>query len=136
MNAKQPEQAMAALQQVHRPADAHYNMAYLYTKDQDLVHAREHATQALQLDPNLAPARQLLDKIGAPQMAQAAAGAMQVANNTLQTVNHVVSGPPVGVPQPTGVTVNGLPTGSPSANSVPATSYVPTAATTPPTVVR
>lgn len=119
MNAKQPEQAMAALQQVHRPADAHYNMAYLYAKEQNVALAKQHAMQALQIDPNLAQARQLLDKLGGPQLAQATAGAIQVANNTLQTVNHVMAAPSA-PPAPTSpATTSPAPATAPAAPLMP-----------------
>jgi hypothetical protein len=49
---------------------AHYQIAYLHFSRQDLARSQASLQQALQLDPNLQPARQLLEQIQGSSMVQ------------------------------------------------------------------
>jgi tetratricopeptide (TPR) repeat protein len=55
------DDALQHLQAVHAPAAAQYNLAVLLLKERREALAVAHLQQALQVDPNLVPARQLLD---------------------------------------------------------------------------
>lgn len=54
------EEAYSQLEYAHGPAAGHYNLGYLLYKKGDVQLARNHASLALEKDPNLAAARQLL----------------------------------------------------------------------------
>lgn len=83
------EEAVKNLEQVFSPAIANYNVAYLQERNGDSVAARERLQFALQQDPNLAPARNLMAKISsspAMQTAQSTYGVAQQALQTAQTI--------------------------------------------------
>lgn len=108
--------ADAALQQlgeVETPAMAQYQMAYLNFQRKNIPATQQHLQQALQIDPNLKPARDLMASIGGgqniqqwvqqgQQVGQQAMGIYQqtgaLANNVLQTVGSapapIVASPP------------------------------------------
>lgn len=54
------EEAYSQLEYAHGPAAGHYNLGYLLYKKGDIQLARTHVSLALEKDPNLAAARQLL----------------------------------------------------------------------------
>jgi tetratricopeptide (TPR) repeat protein len=66
-----PEEALAHLSTVHPPAVAYYNTAYLLCRNGRGDLAISYLTRSLQHDPNLAPAQQMLARLGAPQPFQA-----------------------------------------------------------------
>ena len=78
------DKAVDELQQVDGPAMSNYQMAYLYMSRQNIPLARQYLTKALTIDPNLQPARDMLNSLGGPQLAQQADGMMQQANQLYQ----------------------------------------------------
>lgn len=80
----QADEAINQLQQVHPPAVAHYNVAYLHFTKQNIPAAQQELQTALQIDPNLTMARDLYNKIGGSQAVANAQGAYQTASNIYQ----------------------------------------------------
>ena len=80
----QAAQAEQELRQVDAPALANYQMAYLYMSRQDIPSARQYLSNALAIDPNLQPAKDMMNSLGGPQLAQQASGAMKQANQLYQ----------------------------------------------------
>ncbi|WP_168164490.1 tetratricopeptide repeat protein [Pirellula sp. SH-Sr6A] len=62
--------AMAELAQVHQPAMANYQMAYLHFSRKNVPATQQYLGAALQIDPNLKPARDLLASMGGGQSLQ------------------------------------------------------------------
>ncbi|MEZ6089749.1 MAG: tetratricopeptide repeat protein [Pirellulaceae bacterium] len=89
MDSGSPEKAMQTLNKAHEPAVAHYNMAFLNFKRQQSGEARNQLQQALAIDPTLEPARNLLDKLGGTQIAQATKETITAASNIGQEVQNV-----------------------------------------------
>lgn len=87
----QAAQAEQELRQVDVPALANYQMAYLYMSRQDLPSTRQYLSNALAIDPNLQPARDMMNSLGGPPMAQQASGAMQQASQIYQQVGQLGS---------------------------------------------
>jgi tetratricopeptide (TPR) repeat protein len=85
----QAERALDELRQVDAPAMAQYQMAYLYMSRQNLSATKQYLTNALSLDPNLQPARDMMNSIAGPQTIQQASGlasqATQLYQNASQT---------------------------------------------------
>ncbi len=79
------EEAVKQLEQVFPPAVANYNVAYLHFTNKNTAGAQQHLQIALQQDPNLKQARQLLDRIGGSGTAQTAIAAYETANNIYRT---------------------------------------------------
>ena len=63
----QPDEALAHLAAVHPPDVAHYNAGYLLHRSGHRGSAIQYFTQALQHNPTMAPARQMLAQLGGPQ---------------------------------------------------------------------
>lgn len=82
----QSEDAVKQLGLVHAPAVANYNVAYLHFSKQNIPAAQQHLKVALQQDPNLQPARELMNRLGGSQGMQTAVNAYQMAGNVMQTV--------------------------------------------------
>jgi len=109
------DQAMATLQKANTPAAANYNMALLLVQRNQLPAAQQHLTAALQQDPNMQPARDLLTKIGGSQTLQQTYNTYQTASSVYQAVRDLSTTAPAGgnmapgqLPQPQGI----VPTGS------------------------
>ena len=66
VDANQPEQAYTHLAAVNSPAVAHYNMGYLLSQRGQKAAAAAHLQQALAIEPNMAPASQMLAQLSAP----------------------------------------------------------------------
>ena len=94
------DQAMATLQKVNTPAAANYNMALLHVQRNQLQNAQQHLTTALQHDPNMQPARELLTKIGGPQALQQTVNAYQTASTMYQGVRNLTNTTPAGAVGP------------------------------------
>ncbi|XZE36997.1 tetratricopeptide repeat protein [Pirellulaceae bacterium SH501] len=62
--------AMVELAQVHPPAMANYQMAYLHFTRKNVPATQQYLGAALQIDPNLKPARDLLASMGGGQSIQ------------------------------------------------------------------
>ncbi|MBX3421870.1 MAG: tetratricopeptide repeat protein [Pirellulaceae bacterium] len=112
------EEAVKQLEQVMPPALAHYNVAHLQASNKNPAAAQQHLQLALQLDPNLQPARELMAKITQNPTAQTAMAAYGTANHIYRTAqaslnNSAVSAGPTVVgthaTQQTGLTANHLP---------------------------
>lgn len=63
VQANRNEEAYRELAAVHSPAHAHYNLGYLLSERGDTQGAQHHFSVALQTDPNLVPARQMLARL-------------------------------------------------------------------------
>ena len=63
VEAGRTDEALRHLQTVHSPAAAHYNLAFLLNHRGQADLARRHLQQALELDPGLSPAREMLAQI-------------------------------------------------------------------------
>lgn len=106
----QADEAVNQLQQVHPPAVAHYNVAYLHFTKQNIPAAQQELQVALQIDPNLASARALYSQIGGSQAVANAQGAYQTASNIYQSMQGIGYGG--GVPATTASVPNtGVPAG-------------------------
>ena len=64
------EGALSELTQVHSPAMANYQMAYLHFSRKNVPATQQYLTNALQIDPNLKPARDLMASMGGAQAIQ------------------------------------------------------------------
>ncbi len=85
----QADKAEQELRQVDGPAMSNYQMAYLYMSRQNLPETRQYLTKALTIDPNLQPARDMMNSLGGQQFAQQASGVMQQANQLYQQSSQV-----------------------------------------------
>ncbi len=59
-------------------------LAYLYMSRQNIPENRQYLAKALTIDPNLQPARDMLNSLGGAQLAQQAGGMIQQANQIYQ----------------------------------------------------
>lgn len=89
------DEAVQQLQQVFPPAIANYNVAYLHFTNSNVAAAQQHLQVALQADPNLQEARNLMDKLAGSQTAQAAVSTYNTANQIYQTAQSVMGQPSV-----------------------------------------
>ncbi len=87
------DEAVQQLSQVFPPAIASYNVAYLHFANQDLAGAQQYLQSALQADPNLKEARDLMDKINGSPTVQNAVAAYQTANQIYRTAQATVATP-------------------------------------------
>lgn len=87
---RSPE-AVQQLSQVFPPAVANYNVAYLHFAKQDMTGAQQHLQMALQADPNLKEARDLMNQIQGSPTAQTAVAAYQTANQIYRTAQATVA---------------------------------------------
>lgn len=82
------EAAMTELSQVNSPAMANYQMAYLHFTRKNVPATQQYLGSALQIDPNLKPARDLMASMGGAQnitqMAQQGHQTMQQAQGIYQ----------------------------------------------------
>lgn len=83
------DDAVRQLEQVLPPAVANYNVAYLHFTNSNVAAAQQHLQLALQADPNLKEARDLLDRIGGSPTAQTAMAAYQTAGQIYRTAQAV-----------------------------------------------
>ena len=81
----QEEKAMEELMNTNSPAMANYQMAYLHFTRKNVPGAQQYAATALQIDPNLGPARELVASIGGSQSLQ------NLANQGNQWINQAQS---------------------------------------------
>ena len=90
IDAGRTDQAFAQLAAVHGDATAHYNVAFLLTRRNMNDQAVGHLQQALAMNPQFAPARQLLDSLAAP-----AGYAQQAAPPSRDVSGYPVTGPSI-----------------------------------------
>ena len=108
------ESAMTELNQVNSPAMANYQMAYLHFTRKNVPATQQYLGSALQIDPNLKPARDLMASMGGAQnmtqMAQHGQQTMQQAQGIYQQAGAI------------GTNIQGL------VNAVPSSSFPVTTA--------
>jgi tetratricopeptide (TPR) repeat protein len=92
------DEALSELAQVDPPAMANYQMASLYFGRQNIPAAQQHLSTALQIDPNLQPARDLLNQMGGGQLAQQAMGAYQGVDQTWNALQNAFPANASGIP--------------------------------------
>lgn len=85
------DEAVQQLSQVFPPAVASYNVAYMHFANQDLAGAQQYLQSALQADPNLKEARELMEKISGSPTTQTAVAAYQSANQIYRTAQGAVT---------------------------------------------
>lgn len=125
--------SMAELSQSDTPAMAQYHMAYLHFQRKNIPATQQHLTEALKIDPNLKPARDLMASIGGSanidqlvdrgrQVTQQATGIYQQVGVVTSGISNALNGVPGTGPVGTGPVGTGLPqrTAAPSLPSVSA----------------
>jgi tetratricopeptide (TPR) repeat protein len=110
------DEAVAELQQIFPPAVANYNVAYLHYLNKNMAATQQHLQSALQADPNLQQARDLMALISKSQAGQSAVATVGVANQVYQTYTNKPQVNTVSTPS----SFNG-----PGATSTPANSPAP-----------
>lgn len=85
------DEAVRQLEQVFPTAVANYNVAFLHFTNKNVAAAQQHLQAALQADPNLQPARDLLTTIAQGQSAQTAMAAFNTADNVFRTAQGMAS---------------------------------------------
>lgn len=106
-----PNAALAQMTQCESPAMAQYQMAYMHFQRKNIPATQQHLTEALQIDPNLKPARDLLASIGG---AQGVNGILQQGQQYGQQA--------MGIYQQAGAVVNGITNSVQGTATLPATS--------------
>lgn len=109
-----PNAALAQMTQCESPAMAQYQMAYMHFQRKNMPATQQHLSEALQIDPNLKPARDLLASIGG---AQGLNGVLQQGQQYGQQA--------MGIYQQAGAVVNGI------TNSMQGTTTPPNASANP-----
>lgn len=129
------DEAINQLQQVLTPAEANYNVAFLHFSNKNLAGAQQHLELALQADPTLQPARDLLARIGGNEQAQSAIAAYNTANQIYRTAQAATTPTQAGTAiyqQPSSATAPGMQPyslGNPATNGLPAYPNTPPAPT-------
>lgn len=85
--------ALQELSQSDAPAMANYQMAYLHFSRQNVPQAQTYLNSALQIDPNLQPARDLMAQLGGTQMLQQSKNVYQTASGVYQNVQGLMAQP-------------------------------------------
>ena len=135
--------SMSELSQCESPAMAQYQMAYLHFQRKNIPATQQHLSEALKIDPNLKPARDLLTSIGGAanidqlvdrgrQVSQQASGIYQQAGVLANGISSAWNGAPAVASQ---ASVQGAPSvTTPAANllgipvaPLPSNPAVPTA---------
>ena len=91
VNSGRSDEAVQQLSQVFPPAVASYNVAYMHFANQDIAGAQRYLQSALQADPNLKEARELMQKISGSPTAQTAMAAYQSANQIYRAAQDVAT---------------------------------------------
>jgi tetratricopeptide (TPR) repeat protein len=93
-------EALEVVGQGESPAMAHYQIAYLHFSRQDLAGSQASLQKALQLDPNLQPARRLLEQIQGSSMVQQGRQVYQAIQPWMASpsANSATSAVPVSMP--------------------------------------
>ncbi|MCA9126335.1 MAG: tetratricopeptide repeat protein [Planctomycetales bacterium] len=89
------DEAVKQLEQVLAPAQANYNVACLHFSNNNLAAAQQHLQIALQADPNLVDARQLMDRIVSNPTTKTAIAAYQNAAEVYRAVGQSSAAGPV-----------------------------------------
>ena len=102
--------SMAELAQCETPAMAQYQMAYLLFQRKNIPATQQHLTEALKIDPNLKPARDLLTSIGGTanidqlvdrgrQVSQQASGIYRQVGAVTESISNAMNSAPGTMPQ-------------------------------------
>lgn len=102
--------SMAELAQCETPAMAQYQMAYLLFQRKNIPATQQHLTEALKIDPNLKPARDLLTSIGGTanidqlvdrgrQVSQQASGIYRQVGAVTESISNAMNSAPGTKPQ-------------------------------------
>lgn len=95
MDSGNTDAAMSELMQVNSPAMANYQMAYLHFARKNVPATQQYLGNALQIDPNLKPARDLMASMGGAQnisqMAQQGQSLVQQAQGIYQQAGAIGS---------------------------------------------
>jgi Tfp pilus assembly protein PilF len=121
VEAGRADEALRQLQSVHSPAAAHYNLAYLLNHRGQADLARRHLQQALELDPGLSQAREML--------AQISGGAAGARDGGIQTQQVGIGQSLASQPQVTPPALSTAPQAGPLGTGFPAQTYPPAAET-------
>jgi tetratricopeptide (TPR) repeat protein len=123
MDSGNVDSAMSELMQANSPAMANYQMAYLHFTRKNVPATQQYLASALQIDPNLKPARDLMSSMGATQnisqMAQQGQGIYQQAGAIGSSVQGLLNT----VPQQN----LAVPSSQASGGFVPASATIPSA---------
>lgn len=87
----QTTEALNEIAQVEAPAMANYRMAYLMFNRQKIAEAKRHLAKALEIDPNLGPARDLMAQMNVPMLANQASEIYQSGKQFSSSVNQLMS---------------------------------------------
>jgi Flp pilus assembly protein TadD len=101
------DEAVKQLEQIFSPAVANYNVAALHASKRNLAAAQQHLQLALQIDPNLKEARDLMNRLGGSETVQAASNAYNMAGSVMQAMQSGTSNNPS--PQATSYAAPGYP---------------------------
>jgi tetratricopeptide (TPR) repeat protein len=85
------DEAVQQLEQVFPSAVANYNVAYLHFNNKNVPAAQQHLQLALQQDPNLKPARDLMNQLGGSGTVQSAMTAYGTAAQIYRTAESIAS---------------------------------------------
>ena len=85
------DEAVRQLEQVLPPAVAQYNVAFLNFSNRNYPAAQQYLSGALQADPNLEPARELMARLGGSQSTQTAMAAYGTAKQIYQTAQGIAN---------------------------------------------
>jgi Tfp pilus assembly protein PilF len=116
------DEAVKELQNVFPPAVANYNVAYLHFMNKNMAATQQHLQLALQADPNLQKARDLLNTLNQSQTGQTALAAYDVANQAYRTAQGTAQGVPPGV-QPGFANAQPVSGISPASSQAPSIQY-------------
>jgi len=120
VDAGRAEEAYHELAKVNSAAVAHFNVAYLLQQKGLRADATNHLQQALQLDPAMTPAQDMLTKLGVNVAPQAQAQAPSQAQSVPRTVWQPTEG--IAAPYATGAAEGNVYTSSPQVESPAAAS--------------
>ena len=128
------EAAMAELHQVNSPAMANYQMAYLHFARKNVPATQQYLGSALQIDPNLKPARDLMASMGGvqnitqiaqqgPQALQQAQGIYQQAGAIGTNIQGLMNTSPLSVPAASQSAIGQRPITQPNSGATSSPSY-------------
>lgn len=101
------DEAVKELQQIFPPAVANYNVAYLHYTNKNTAAAQQHLQAALAADPNLQPARDLMNMLAASQTGQGAVAAFNTASQVYRAVQTPTTGTQTNAVPVSGTPING-----------------------------
>lgn len=118
VNSGRSDEAVKQLEDLFPPAVANYNVAFLHFQNKNLAAAQQHLQHALAIDPDLALARDLLNRISNNSAAQSAMAAYKTAEGLYRTAEATLQSSGVPANQAVYQLSPGLPTQNVSAQGV------------------